>query len=169
MLTEENDVSEGGSWWADSMKSLLETSHLAAREFSRVALIPAVSQRASSKPIEAVVAGLRQRIGGVSTVDKQGVEPLAGTLQQRLPQSSDSIPTYDPSRADEVSRRQGLLVEFLRLKGVSGLLLQRPENIAWLSCGAEVQHPGRSEAVASVFCERRCRVLLCNNIDSPVV
>lgn len=92
---------------------------------------------------------------------------MAETLQQRSTQSSDSIPTYDPSRAEDVSRRHQLLVELLRLKGCDGLLLQRPENIAWLSCGAEVQGQNPTEASAALFVNAEARVLLCNNVDSP--
>jgi Xaa-Pro dipeptidase len=67
----------------------------------------------------------------------------------------------------EVARRHDLLAEYLALKGYEALLLQRPANIAWLTCGAEVTRPGGHEPMAAVFLMRDARCLLTNNIDSP--
>jgi len=82
-------------------------------------------------------------------------------------QSSGELPVFDPRRADEVQRRHTLLAEYLDLKGLDALLLRRPENISWFSCGAEVTRGGGSEPAGALFITREARLVLCNNIDSP--
>jgi hypothetical protein len=82
------------------------------------------------------------------------------------PVSSGEIHTIDLERADEVERRHGLLAEHLRLRDDDGLLLQRPSNFAWLTCGAENTRPGTTDVIASLFITKEARVVLSSAVDS---
>ena len=82
------------------------------------------------------------------------------------PVSSGELPSLDLERVDEVERRHKLLAEHLELRGDQGLLIRKPSNFAWLTCGGRNTRPGTNEAVASAFLTNEARVLLCNVIDS---
>lgn len=82
------------------------------------------------------------------------------------PVSSGEIHTIDIERADEVERRHALLAEHLANTGDDGLLIQRPSNFAWLTCGGENVRAGTCETIATLFVSRDARVVLCNSVDS---
>lgn len=82
------------------------------------------------------------------------------------PISSTEMPLVDLDRNAEVTRRHALLIEYLRLKGLDGLLLREPANFAWLTCGADNTRRGGWEPVAAIFVTSEARVILCNNVDS---
>ena len=92
----------------------------------------------------------------MSTVSSLAYEPV----------SSGEIPSIDLERADEVERRHRLLAEHLELRGDEGLLIQKPSNFAWLTCGGRNTRPGTNETVASAFLTTEARVLLCHSVDS---
>jgi Xaa-Pro aminopeptidase len=82
------------------------------------------------------------------------------------PVSSGEIHTIDFERAEEVERRHALLAEHLLNTGDDGLLIQRPANFAWLTCGGENVRPGTCENVAAIFVARDARVVLTSSVDS---
>lgn len=76
------------------------------------------------------------------------------------------MPLMDMARSTEVARRHALLIEYLRLKGLDGLLLRDPGNFAWLTCGGDNTRRGGSEPIAAILVTSEARVILCNNVDS---
>jgi Xaa-Pro dipeptidase len=88
------------------------------------------------------------------------------TQAEPVTRSSAEFPVFSPERSDEVQRRHDLLAEFLRLRGADALLLQRPSNIAWLTCGGDVLRSGSCQSTAAVFLTPEARVVLTNNVDS---
>lgn len=87
-------------------------------------------------------------------------------LAPNAPMSSGEIPTVDSDRAEDVSRRHALLVEYLRLKSYDGLLLQDPANFGWLTCGGDNTRKGNSAPLAAILVTPEARVILCSNVDS---
>ena len=51
------------------------------------------------------------------------------------PVSSDNLQTVDLDRLHEVERRHALVSEYLTLRNLDAVLLLRPENFAWMTCG----------------------------------
>ncbi|MBL8851423.1 MAG: hypothetical protein JNG89_17195 [Planctomycetaceae bacterium] len=82
------------------------------------------------------------------------------------PVSSGEIQVLDRERAEEVDRRHQALAAYLELRGDDALLIQRPSNFAWLTCGGENVRPGSSDPTTSLFVTREARVALCNSVDS---
>lgn len=79
---------------------------------------------------------------------------------------SSELQTIDVDRTQEVDRRHGLLSEYLSLRNLDGLLLTRPENFAWLSCGGDNIRRGGGVPSAAIFVTPDARLVLCNNADS---
>lgn len=90
----------------------------------------------------------------------------ATALAPNSPMSSAEIPIVDPLRLEEVSRRKGLLCEYLRVKGYDSLLIQDPANFSWLTCGGDNTRKGNSSPVAAALVTPEARVILCCNVDS---
>lgn len=82
------------------------------------------------------------------------------------PVSSGEFQAVDLERAEEVERRHHLLAAFLELTGDDALILQRPSNFAWLTCGGTNCRPGAGDAAAALFITPDARVALCNAVDS---
>ena len=91
------------------------------------------------------------------------------TQTEPVSRSSADFPAYDPDRCAEIQRRHELLAELLRLKEADALLLQRPVNIAWLTCGADVLRAGTCQPTAMVLLTPEARVVLTTNVDSPLL
>lgn len=89
------------------------------------------------------------------------------TQAEPVSRSSAEFPAFNPERAQAVQRRHDLLGEFLKLRRADALLLQRPSNIAWLTCGGDVLRPGTCQSTATVFLTPEARVVLTNNVDGP--
>lgn len=87
-------------------------------------------------------------------------------LPPYLPKSSGEIRMPDHDRYDEVERKHKLLAEYLHLKNLDGLLLESPENFAWLTSGGDNTRRGTTETTAALFISRDARVVLCNAIHS---
>ena len=90
----------------------------------------------------------------------------ATTLPPYHPVSSGEIRLPDGDRYDEVERKHKLLVEYLQLKQLDALVLERPENFAWLTSGGNNSRFGTAETSAALFISRDARVVLCNAVDS---
>jgi Xaa-Pro aminopeptidase len=82
------------------------------------------------------------------------------------PLSSGEFDVLDLERADDVADRQKLLAELIRGQGVSGLLLSRPENVAWFTGGADTARAGGGEVTARLFVTPEARLLVTNNVES---
>lgn len=91
---------------------------------------------------------------------------MPATFVERSTYSSAELPAFDAQRSEEVARRHQLLARYLDLQGYGGLLLQRAANIAWLTCGADLQSLHDCSCSAAVFVNHESRVLLTNNVDS---
>jgi Xaa-Pro dipeptidase len=89
------------------------------------------------------------------------------TLAQSVPLSSAEIATVDIDRIAEVGRRHKLLADFMRQEGYSGVLLQRPANLAWLSGGARLQLDASAHSTAAAFfVTPEARVAICSNVET---
>lgn len=80
--------------------------------------------------------------------------------------SSGEIRLPDMDRYAEVERKHKLLSEYLQLKQLDALVLERPENFAWLTSGGNSIRYGACETTATLFITRDARVILCNVVDS---
>lgn len=88
------------------------------------------------------------------------------TLPPYNPKSSGEIRLPDGERYDEIDRKHKLLAEYLQLKQLDGLLLERPENFSWVTCGGDNSRRWTGETTAALFISRDARVVLCNAVDS---
>jgi Xaa-Pro aminopeptidase len=82
------------------------------------------------------------------------------------PLSSGEFDVPDLERADDVADRHRLLAELIRQHQVDALLISRPENIAWLTGGAEVTRSASAEIAARLFVTPEARLLVTNNVES---
>ncbi len=82
------------------------------------------------------------------------------------PISSTEINVYDMQRREIIDQRQARLVELLKKQKLDAVLIRRPENFAWFTCGARNQFPTDNAPIASIFVSDAARVLLCGNVDS---
>ena len=88
------------------------------------------------------------------------------TNESARPLSSGEFDFTDPERYDDVERKQQRLAEFLVQKRYDGVLLQRPENFAWFTSGAEAPRLGGETSAAALFVTPEARVVVANNIDA---
>jgi Xaa-Pro dipeptidase len=72
-------------------------------------------------------------------------------------------------RAADVAEKQKRVADFLQRHAFNALLLQRPENVAWMTAGADVTRAGSSETIAAVFMTADARLVITNNVDSPLL
>lgn len=70
------------------------------------------------------------------------------------------------ARLMDVDRKHRLVAEFLREHRFDALLLQRPENFAWFTSGADNTRGSRTETVAALFITPEARVVVTNNVDA---
>ncbi len=91
------------------------------------------------------------------------------TLEQSAPLSSAEFATIDLDRVTEVARRHQLLSDFLRKEGYSAALLQLPCNFAWMTAGSTSIRCTTSSCSPSLFITPEARVVVCNNVDTPLV
>lgn len=82
------------------------------------------------------------------------------------PVSSGEFQVIDLERAGEVERRHQLLASYLDLHDDDALIVQRPSNFAWLTCGGDNTRPDGTEPAAALFVTREARVALCNSANS---
>jgi hypothetical protein len=82
------------------------------------------------------------------------------------PVSSDNLQTVDLDRLHEVERRHALVSEYLTLRNLDAVLLLRPENFAWMTCGGDNTGRSGSERAAALFITPEARLVLCSAVDS---
>ncbi len=91
---------------------------------------------------------------------------VAEHITSLQPQIIGEIRLPDSERYDEIDRKHKLLAEYLQLKQLDGLLLERPENFSWVTCGGDNTRRWNGETTAALFISRDARVVLCNAVDS---
>lgn len=85
-------------------------------------------------------------------------------------EESAEFASFDLERMEAVEARQERVAEFLREHDLDALLLRLPENIAWLSVGADVTRFGAGrETTAALFVTPEARVVVTNDVDSPLL
>lgn len=88
------------------------------------------------------------------------------TNQSSQPLSSGEFDFTDPDRYDDVERKQRRIAEFLERIRYDAVLLQKPENFAWFTSGAECPRMGGDEPAAALFLTPDARVVVANNVDA---
>lgn len=83
------------------------------------------------------------------------------------PISSTEINVDDMRRREVIDRRHAQVIDLLKKHKLDAILIRRPENFAWSTCGAKNTFPTDNEPTASIFVSESARVLLCGNVDSP--
>lgn len=91
------------------------------------------------------------------------------TLNQTSQSSSAEFATIDLDRIAEVVRRHRLLSDFMRSEGYGAVLLQSPSNFAWFTAGGSPRRCSSSSCSPSLFITPDARVVVCNNVDSPLL
>lgn len=91
------------------------------------------------------------------------------TLEQSAPLSSAEFATLDFDRIAEVGRRHQVLGEFLKSEGYGAALLQLPCNFAWLTADGTSVRCTTSACSPSLFITPDARVIVCNNVDTPLL
>lgn len=91
------------------------------------------------------------------------------TLEQSAPLSSAEFSTIDIDRVTEVARRHQLVSDFLKAEGYSAALLQLPCNFAWMTAGSTSIRCSTSACSPSLFITPEARVVVCNNVDTPLL
>lgn len=90
----------------------------------------------------------------------------AVTFGEPGPMSSGEIYLVDPSKLTDIQRKHDRVTEYLQNHHYDGLLLQKPENFAWFTSGADSSRAGSSEAIAALFITPDARVIATSNADS---
>ena len=81
-------------------------------------------------------------------------------------QSSGELPVISAERANDIDLKHERVAQFLKENRFAALLLQRPENLAWFTSGADFTRHGSSETTASLFILPEARVVLTSNVES---
>ncbi len=75
----------------------------------------------------------------------------------------------NPDRAGDVDAKQRIVAEFLERTGYDALLLQQPANFAWFTAGGDNSRGGSSQSAAAIFITPDARVLVTDNVNSPLL
>ncbi len=85
-------------------------------------------------------------------------------------ESESEIPSRRNSqRADDVETKQQVVAEFLEREGFDALLIQQPANFAWFTAGGDNSRGGSSLTTATLFITHDARVLVTDNVNSPLL
>ncbi len=82
------------------------------------------------------------------------------------PISSTEISVHDVQRRSVIDARHVQLTELLKRRGLDAILLRRPENFAWATCGGNNRWGQDVEPLASLYFSESARLVLCSNVDS---
>ena len=83
--------------------------------------------------------------------------------------SSGKVLKRDAARVRDVAAKQERVSKFLTENGFDALLLEEAHNVSWMTAGANVARAGSCETIASVFMTPGARVVVTNNVDSPLL
>lgn len=81
------------------------------------------------------------------------------------PFSSGEMPIADTSRIEDIEAKHQRVREFLVEQELDAILLQEPENFAWMTSGGDSTGRGAPEPVAAIFVTPDARVVLGGNND----
>ncbi len=85
-------------------------------------------------------------------------------------ESEAEIPTRrSPDRAGDVETKQQTVADFLEREGFDALLLRQPANFAWFTAGGDNSRGGSSQTTATLFITHDARVLVTDNVNSPLL
>lgn len=85
-------------------------------------------------------------------------------------ESEADIPARrDSDRVDDVEARQRAVADFLEREGFDALLIGQPVNFAWFTAGGDNSRAGSSQATAALFITHDARVLITDNVNSPLL
>jgi Xaa-Pro aminopeptidase len=85
-------------------------------------------------------------------------------------ESEAEIPTRrSPDRAGDVEFKQQAVADFLDREGFDALLIQQPANFAWFTAGGDNSRGGSSQTTATLFITHDARVLVTDNVNSPLL
>lgn len=85
------------------------------------------------------------------------------------PWSSAEYATIDVPRLTAISQRHQAIGELLRIEQLDAVLLQLPENIAWLTAGGAWKQGGITAGRFGLLITPNARVVLGNNVESPEI
>lgn len=85
------------------------------------------------------------------------------------PPSSAEMQVVDYDRLADVTEKHRLVSEFLISRNEAALLLQQPGNFAWFTTGGDNSRRGSSQTTAALFITTEARVVICGNVDSPLL
>lgn len=72
-------------------------------------------------------------------------------------------------RAEDVETKQRVVADYLEREGFDALLLQQPANFAWFTAGGDNSRGGSSQTTATLFITHDARVLVTDNVNSPLL
>lgn len=85
-------------------------------------------------------------------------------------ESEAEIPTRrNPDRAGDVEHKHQVVANFLEREGLDALLIQQPANFAWFTAGGDNSRAGSSQTTATLFITHDARVLVTDNVNSPML
>lgn len=87
-------------------------------------------------------------------------------LARPQPMSSAEFQVLDTDRMAEVAMRHQALRKFMQARGYQGVLLEEPENLAWMTAGSVLDRGGRTGTTAALFVTPEARVIVCGNADT---
>jgi Xaa-Pro aminopeptidase len=95
---------------------------------------------------------------------------MATVTNQFLPSmSSGEIEITDPDRYEDIDRKQERIAAFLARKKYDGLLIRQAANFSWFTSGAICPRDASGESAAAVFVTPEARVVLADNVGSPIL
>lgn len=93
-----------------------------------------------------------------ATADMQAPMPAASAMEINLTSPSD--------RRADVDAKQLLMAELLKEFGCDGLIVQAPENFAWLTAGGVARGVIDNDALPAIYYSAEGRWVLCGNVDT---
>lgn len=92
------------------------------------------------------------------------------TVSLNRSESEAEIPTRrNADRASDVEARHRIVAEFLEQEDLDALLIGQPENFAWFTAGGDNSRGGSSQNTATLFITHDARVLMTDNVNSPLL
>ncbi len=118
---------------------------------------------------DSVQTGSSRRDSGPSIGTEHSPKVSILITEMRGPESAE-FASFDSERMEAVEARQQRVAEFLERHELDAVLLRLPENIAWFSVGADVtRFGGGQETTAALFVTPEARVVVTNDVDSPLL
>ncbi len=85
-------------------------------------------------------------------------------IDRSNPVSSSEFAAVDLQRVAEISVRHRQISNFLQSENYGAILLQKPENLSWLTAGSDCQRGLGPATSAAIFVTPDSRVVVCSNV-----